>query len=188
MKKKTQFLLNLALTAIFFILIIFQGPNLNPLYPDGAFSWCFIISCYVVLNFFVALGSVRVGANEYGRPQISIDKSVRGYKRGFVLLAILWVLYFGVSILSMPLFNYKAYRDQLGVPAVSEFTDTVQPLALDQLPIVDKSLARELADKKVGENPGLGSQVILGTPVIQKVDGKLVWVVPPGAFRLLQMA
>ena len=63
----------------------------------------------------------------------------------------------------MPLFNYKAYRDQLGVPAVSEFTDTVQPLALDQLPIVDKSLARELADKKVGENPGLGSQVILGT-------------------------
>ena len=31
MKKKTQFLLNLALTAIFFILIIFQGPNLNPL-------------------------------------------------------------------------------------------------------------------------------------------------------------
>ena len=33
MKKKTQFLLNLALTAIFFILIIFQGPNLNPLYP-----------------------------------------------------------------------------------------------------------------------------------------------------------
>ena len=103
MKKKTQFLLNLALTAIFFILIIFQGPNLNPLYPDGAFSWCFIISCYVVLNFFVALGSVRVGANEYGRPQISIDKSVRGYKRGFVLLAILWVLYFGVSILSMPL-------------------------------------------------------------------------------------
>ena len=189
MKKKTQFLLNLALTAIFFILIIFQGPNLNPLYPDGAFSWCFIISCYVVLNFFVALGSVRVGANEYGRPQISIDKSVRGYKRGFVLLAILWVLYFGVSILSMPLFNYKAYRDQLGVPAVSEFTDTVQPLALDQLPIVDKSLARELADKKVGENPGLGSQVILGTPVIQKVDGKLVWVVPlehSGFFKWLK--
>lgn len=71
MKKKTQFLLNLALTAIFFILIIFQGPNLNPLYPDGAFSWCFIISCYVVLNFFVALGSVRVGANEYGRCKFS---------------------------------------------------------------------------------------------------------------------
>ena len=170
MRKKTQFLLNLVLTLVFLVLIVFQGPNLNPMYPDGAFSWCFIISCYVILNFFVALGSVRITTNEYNRPQLSVDKSVGGYKTGFALLAILWVLYFAATVLSMPLFNYKVYRDQLGTPVVSEFTDTVQPLALDQLPIVDKSLARELADKKVGENPGLGSQVVLGIPVIQKVN------------------
>ena len=189
MKKKTQFLLNLVLTLVFAALIIFQGPNLNPLYPDGAFSWCFIISCYVVLNFFVALGSLRITSNEFYRPQITLDKSVKGYKTGFVLLAILWVLYFAATVLSMPLFNYKAYRDQLGTPVVSEFTDTVQPLALNQLPIVDKSLAKELADKKVGENPGLGSQVVLGTPVIQKVNDKLVWVVPlehSGFFKWLK--
>lgn len=189
MKKKTQFLLNLVLTLVFLVLIVFQGPNLNPLYPDGAFSWCFIISCYVVLNFFVALGSVRVTTNEFYRPQITVDKSIAGYKTGFVLLAILWVLYFGVTVLSMPLFNYKAYRDQLGTPVVSEFNETVQPLALNQLPIVDKSLARELADKKVGENPGLGSQVVLGIPVIQKVNDKLVWVVPlehSGFFKWLK--
>ena len=189
MRKKTQFLLNLVLTLVFLVLIVFQGPNLNPMYPDGAFSWCFIISCYVILNFFVALGSVRITTNEYNRPQLSVDKSVGGYKTGFALLAILWVLYFAATVLSMPLFNYKVYRDQLGTPVVSEFTDTVQPLALDQLPIVDKSLARELADKKVGENPGLGSQVVLGIPVIQKVNGKLVWVVPlehSGFFKWLK--
>ena len=189
MRKKTQFLLNLVLTLVFLVLIVFQGPNLNPMYPDGAFSWCFIISSYVILNFFVALGSVRITTNEYNRPQLSVDKSVGGYKTGFALLAILWVLYFAATVLSMPLFNYKAYRDQLGTPVVSEFTDTVQPLALDQLPIVDKSLARELADKKVGENPGLGSQVVLGIPVIQKVNGKLVWVVPlehSGFFKWLK--
>lgn len=189
MRKKTQFLLNLVLTLVFLVLIVFQGPNLNPMYPDGAFSWCFIISCYVILNFFVALGSVRITTNEYNRPQLSVDKSVGGYKTGFALLAILWVLYFAATVLSMPLFNYKVYRDQLGTPVVSEFTYTVQPLALDQLPIVDKSLARELADKKVGENPGLGSQVVLGIPVIQKVNGKLVWVVPlehSGFFKWLK--
>ena len=189
MRKKTQFLLNLVLTLVFLVLIVFQGPNLNPMYPDGAFSWCFIISCYVILNFFVALGSVRITTNEYNRPQLSVDKSVGGYKTGFALLAILWVLYFAATVLSMPLFNYKVYRDQLGTPVVSEFTDTVQPLALDQLPIVDKSLARELADKKVGENPGLGSQVVLGIPVIQTVNGKLVWVVPlehSGFFKWLK--
>ena len=127
MRKKTQFLLNLVLTLVFLVLIVFQAPNLNPMYPDGAFSWCFIISCYVILNFFVALGSVRITTNEYNRPQLSIDKSVGGYKAGFTLLAILWVLYFAATVLSMPLFNYKAYRDQLGTPVVSEFTDTVQP-------------------------------------------------------------
>ena len=83
MRKKTQFLLNLVLTLVFLVLIVFQGPNLNPMYPDGAFSWCFIISCYVILNFFVALGSVRITTNEYNRPQLSVDKSVGGYKTGF---------------------------------------------------------------------------------------------------------
>ena len=79
MKKKTQFLLNLALTAIFLILILFQGPNLNPLYPDGAFSWCFIISCYLVLNFFVALGSVREPMNTAG-PKSALTKVSKAIK------------------------------------------------------------------------------------------------------------
>ena len=184
MNKKKQLLLNLALTVFFVAAVIVRGPNLNPLYSDGAFSWCFAISCYVVLNFFICLGSLRITTNEYNRMQFSIDSSVKSVKKGFVLLAILWVAYFAVTMLS-----YKAYRDQLGTPQVSEFNETVQPLALNQLPIVDKDLARELADKKVGENPGLGSQVVLGTPVIQKVNDKLVWVVPlehSGFFKWLK--
>lgn len=189
MTRKKQLLLNLALTLFFVIAVIVKSPNLNPLYPDGAFSWCVVISCYVILNFFICLGSLRITTNEYNRMQFSMDSSVKSVKKGFILLAILWVLYFAVTLFSMPLFNYGAYRDQLGAPQVSEFSKTVQPLALDQLPIVDKNLASELADKKVGENPGLGSQVVLGTPVIQKVDGKLVWVVPlqhSGFFKWLK--
>lgn len=189
MKKKTQILLNLALTLFFVLAVIVQGPNLNPLYQEGAFSWCFVFSCYVALNFFVCLGSLRLTTNEYGRTMLTMDSQVKGVKKGFILLAILWALYFSVSIISMPLFHYKAYRDQLGTPNTSEFSDTVQPIALDQVPIVDRDLARELADKKLGENPGLGSQVILGTPVIQKVNNKLVWVVPlehSGFFKWLK--
>lgn len=189
MKKKTQFLLNLALTLFFVLAVIVQGPNLNPLYQEGAFSWCFMISCYVALNFFVCLGSLRLTTNEFGKTMVTMDRGVKGVKNGFILLAILWVLYFAVAFISMPLFHYKAYRDQLGTSNISQFSDTVQPIALDQLPIVDQALARELADKKLGENPGLGSQVTLGTPVIQKVDNKLVWVVPlehSGFFKWLK--
>lgn len=189
MKKKTKVILNLLLTLFFAVAIVVQGPNLNPMYSDGAFSWCFMISCYVILNFLVGLGGVRLYADESSRIQFHMDKSVRGVTKGITLLAILWGLFVVVTVASSPLFNYKAYRDQLGSPQVSEFTDTVQPLALNQLPIVDKYLALELADKKVGENPGLGSQVILGVPVIQKVNDKLVWVVPlehSGFFKRLK--
>lgn len=189
MKKKTRLLLNLALTVFFIVMVAVNGPNLNPLYSDGAFAWCFIFSCYVILNFLIGLGGVRIYTDEFSRRQISIDKSVRGTKLGFTILAVFWAAYFIVTVVSMPLFNYKAYRGQLGTPEVSQFTETVQPIALDQLPIVDRALARELADKKVGENPGLGSQVVLGTPVIQKVSGKLVWAVPlqhSGFFKWLK--
>ncbi|MEG0214584.1 MAG: hypothetical protein RR685_00370 [Hungatella sp.] len=189
MKKKTKVRLNLALTVFFLAAIVVEAPNLNPLFADGAFSWCFIISCYVILNFLVGLGGIRIFTDESSHLQFQMDKSVRGIKKGIFLLAFIWGLYFLVSILSAPLFHYKAYRDQLGQPQISEFTDTVQPLALDQLPVVDKYLALELADKKVGENPGLGSQIILGSPVIQQVNDRLVWVVPlehSGFFKWLK--
>ena len=189
MKSKTKWKWNLALTIFFLLMIVVKGPNLNPLYSDGAFAWCFIISCYIILNFLMALGGLRVHADPARGFRLEMDRSAKGVKTGLGILAVIWVLYFGVTILSAPLFNYKAYRDQLGAPEVSAFTDTVQPLALEQLPIVDKALAGELADKKIGENPGLGSQVVLGEPVIQTVREKLVWVVPlqhSGFFKWLK--
>ena len=169
--------------------LIINGPNLNPLYSDGAFAWCFILSCYVGLNFLLALGGLRLEADAYNRMHLSMDRSIKGVKKGMILLGIIWVLYVILMILSTPIFNYPAYRDQLGHADTSEFTKTVQPLSLSQLPIVDQALARELADKKVGENPGLGSQVVLGEPVIQTVQDKLVWVVPlqhSGFFKWLK--
>lgn len=41
-----------------------------------------------------------------------------------------------------------------------------------------EELALQLAQKKLGERPALGSQVALYTATIQMVDGELVWVVP----------
>ncbi len=57
---------------------------------------------------------------------VSVDKNVKGIKTGITLLIIFWLLYFAATVISMPLFNYKAYRDQLGQPEISEFTDTVR--------------------------------------------------------------
>lgn len=189
MTKKRRLQFNILLTAFFLIMIIINGPNLNPLYSDGAMAWCFILSCYVGLNFLLALGGLKVEMDPYHRMHVRMDNSIKGVKYGVFLLCVIWAAYVIVMIVSTPIFNYPAYRDQLGQADTSEFTDSVQPLSLSQLPIVDQALARELADKKVGENPGLGSQVVLGEPVIQTVKDKLVWVVPlqhSGFFKWLK--
>lgn len=189
MKKKLRLSLNLALTVFFIIAILINSPNLNPLYADGAFSLCFIITAYIVVNFIIGLGGVKFYQDENGMTRIDYNKGIKGVKGAIGTLIIIWGAYFIVNIASSPIINYKAYRDQLGEPVVSEFTSDVQPLDINELPIVDRLLAAELADKKLGENPGMGSQVNLGEPVIQEVDGKLVWAVPlehSGFFKWLK--
>ena len=69
-------------------------------------------------------------------------------------------------------------RDRLGEPQIKTFDSEVQTIDISQIPIVDEPLALQLAQKKLGERPALGSQVELQTATIQMVDGELVWVVP----------
>ncbi|MFI3226294.1 MAG: hypothetical protein R3Y09_02680 [Clostridia bacterium] len=187
--KKVRIGTNLGVTLFFLISLIVNTPNLNPMYIDGAFTWLFVISVYVVLNSFSVLSSIHVEPNSNGGFTFDIDKHAKGFKRLITILLVLWGLYFLANIASSPLFNSKAYRDQLGTPETTVFSEDIQALDLSQVPIVDQELAKSLADKKLGENPGVGSQVNLGEPVIQQVNGELVWVVPlehSGFFKWLK--
>ncbi len=187
--KKLRLGTNIAITVFFLIALIVNVPNLNPIYADGAFTWLFVISTYVVLNSFSVLKTIRIEQNEMGGLKFDVDKKAEGFKQLVTILAILWGVYFIANMASSPIFNSKAYRDQLGASTVTEFSSDVQALDLSQVPIVDQALAKSLADKKLGENPGVGSQVNLGTPVIQQVNGELVWVVPlqhSGFFKWLK--
>ncbi len=176
--KKKKGLINIGLV-IFFILAYLVSPsNLNPLYPSGAFSILFVISVFVVANSFSALSGINFGQNADGMIKVNVDSKAKGFKKLVVTLVVLWGIYFLVNLASAPLFNYVAYRDQIGDPQVSEFSEDMQLVDLNQVPIVNEDLARTLADKKLGENPGMGSQVFVGTPVTQQVNGELIWAVP----------
>ena len=89
-----------------------------------------------------------------------------------------WAVFVVVNVISMPLFNSDAYKNQLTEPEEKVFSSDMQAIDVDSIPVVDKALAAKLADKKLGEKPSLGSQVVLGEPVIQTVNEELVWVVP----------
>ncbi|MBR6790013.1 MAG: hypothetical protein IKM31_04000, partial [Oscillospiraceae bacterium] len=173
MKKKLIGWLLLTLGAAVYAFV--RSPNLNPLYHEGAFFWAVLITLYAGVSLAVDIGVHLSGGQvvidgEEQRPHIG-----KGY---IALFAAVWAAFILAGVLSTPLFNYKAYRDQMAEPEVREFSAEVQVLDMDQVPVVDKALASILADRKLGEKPSLGSQVYVGEPTIQDVDGELVWAVP----------
>lgn len=94
-----------------------------------------------------------------------------------VLLGLgLWLIL--VPFFSSGIFNSGKYRQLIGKVEETEFSELVSPVNLDQVPIIDSAFAASLAEKKLGEDFALGSRVILGTPTIQMVKGRLFWVVP----------
>ncbi|MDX1535157.1 MAG: sulfite exporter TauE/SafE family protein [Candidatus Spechtbacterales bacterium] len=63
------------------------------------------------------------------------------------------------------------YHELMPEPVTSRFADDVSPVDIRQIRIVDQELAHRLGEKRLGEIPGLGSRVELGTMNIQLIDG-----------------
>ena len=84
-------------------------------------------------------------------------------------------------ITSSPILHAKAYRNLIGEVKSSKFTNDVSPVSVDEIRLVDEDMAMKLGDKKLGEDPALGSVAKLGQFHIQNVKGHLYWVVLPFA-------
>lgn len=179
MKKKKSLLVYGLLTLAVLVYIFIASPNLNPLYQDGAFFWVVLITLYVGAYLLQKFGDITLKPNEHGGPK-QIDFGLKGKlpKKLIFLVAIPWAIFVVVILFSSVIFHAKDFREQLSTPVVKEFSDTVSVIDINNIPVVDKSLAAKLAEKKLGEKPSLGSQVVPGEPTIQQVNGKLVWVVP----------
>lgn len=165
-----------------------EAINLNPLYYEGAIFWCVLISAYVAAWALLKFGEFIPQVLPNGMKNFSYQPAQKFPKLAKILIIAPWVFLIVMSIGSSVIFNWKAYRDQLGEPEIKTFSSQVQILDTNQIPVVDKYLAVKLADKKLGERPSLGSQVRLGVPTIQMVNEKLVWAVPlhhSGLFKWL---
>ncbi len=80
---------------------------------------------------------------------------------------------------SWSLIRWSDYRGMIGKVEIGEnLSNHMAPISIDKIRVVDESLANLLGDKVLGAQPALGSQVRLGTFVIQKVRNELYWVAP----------
>ena len=179
MKKKKAWIF-LVITLLVLLYVFVEAPTLSPLYLDGAIFWAMLITIYVELNALMKIGEFSFDAEKTQPGQVPFSFSARQKfpKLSAVIIAVPWILIVVVMILCSVFFQWKAYRDQLGEPEIKKFDNEVQAIDVAQIPIVDENLALQLAQKKLGERPALGSQVALYSATIQMVDGELVWVVP----------
>lgn len=175
--KKFIAIIYLVLAVVVGLYVFFSSPNLNPLYADGAFFWLFLTTICLLIPTLSSF-KLETFVNPKGQSEMKFNKGTSFKKLTLIILAVLWGIFFLINIIFTPIFFSKTYRDQLDEPVITEFTSAVDPIDINQIPIVDKELAKTLADKKLGEKPSLGSQVNLGDPTMQSVDGELVWVVP----------
>lgn len=182
------------LLALIGIYIFVEAPNLNPFYADGAFFWAVVITAAIGLWALLHFGELTInaipGMGDQGARPFNYVSNKKFPKWTVALLVLPWIFVIGMTIYSSFLFHWQAYRDQLGTEKHVEFATDMQAIDQSQLPIVDQELAVILADKKLGERAGLGSQVYLGAQdaTIQQVKGKLVWAVPlyhSGLFKWL---
>ena len=195
-KKKTPLLIGAAVLLLALYVVV-ESVNLNPFYREGAFFWGMVLTVFLLIISFVRSGPLfslrqevrednhggqRAAQNPFGVVEFTFPRWTK------ISLIVIWGFILLMNVISSPLISWNAYRSQLGQPEIKTFSEDMQAVDLSQVPIVDKSLAYNLANKKLGERPGLGSQAVLGEPTIQQVNGKLVWVAPlyhSGVFKWL---
>ena len=99
-------------------------------------------------------------------------------------LAISMVVISLIGLVGLPFltsfagFHAAKYYNLPGEVMTGEFSDDVAAIDMSQVRRVDGRLARNVADKRLGEDRGLGSRVHVGRMSIQTVKGKLFWVGP----------
>ena len=178
--KKTKRIVFPIITLLALLYVFVEAPTLNPLYFDGALFWAILITIYVGLATLMKIGefSFQQEDAQAGQMPFSYAAKKKFPKLPGIVIAIPWILIIATMVIFSVFFQWKSYRDQLGEPEVRKFDNEVQAIDVSQIPIVDEYLALQLAQKKLGERPALGSQVALYDATIQMVNDELVWVVP----------
>ena len=120
---------------------------------------------YLGIPFTILIsGAILLLVNKY----VGIGTIVAGIV-GIILLPM---------ITSWSLMHADSYHNMIGEVEESVFTQDITPVDLSQMRIVDQSVAERVGEKRLGEDPALGSRAKLGTFRIQQVNNELYWVAP----------
>lgn len=109
---------------------------------------------FFVLFLLVALALLYAARKRFGRDELKRSKVMKCF--GAVILG-LGVVYLLGSLFSSPIINAKKYQKLLTVKE-GEFTEDIEELSFDKIPLLDKDTAEILGDRKMGSMVDMVSQ------------------------------
>jgi len=166
MKLKWKLLLTLLVVAAASVYYYITIPAIN-IHSSG--FWMFIISLVIVLTLLFGSKSLRTGQN---------FREVKSLKIGFITVCVLLVIYAAGSILSSPIVNAKKYHELLKVQE-GTFTEDIAEVDYNEIPLLDKSSATLLGNRKMGSLVDMVSQFEV-SPLYTQINyqGKPIRVTP----------
>lgn len=111
-------------------------------------TWFFIIFLLVMV---AVINAVR---KKIGKAELRTSKTMKFF--GFAILG-LGIIYLAGSLLSSPIVNAKKYQKLMKVEE-GEFTEDIEELSFDKIPLLDKDTAEILGDRKMGSMVDMVSQ------------------------------
>ncbi|XLQ20153.1 MAG: hypothetical protein ACKUBY_00030 [Candidatus Moraniibacteriota bacterium] len=106
------------------------------------------------------------------------QKTALGMGVGICTLSLIGGLIILPFVTSFAGFHSDEYRNLIGTIEQGVFSTDTAPVDTSHVRRVDHAMAVKLADKRLGEDMGLGSRVEIGKMSIQTVKGQLYWVGP----------
>ncbi|MFT5754087.1 MAG: hypothetical protein ACI924_001314 [Flavobacterium sp.] len=164
--------------AIFFIFLLLIGfllfYNVLPVINYGFYSIAIII---LLLFLFYYLSLIGLKTDNTGKNFAITSKPSK--IMNLILLLLLSYLLIIPFLTSATLLYTSKYQAMIGEVKNGEKIAThIEPISIDEIRVVDKTLAFLLGEKIIGSQPALGSQIDLGEFSIQKVNNELFWVAP----------
>lgn len=167
MKKKGKRIAAVLLLAAAFVYYYITLPAIN--IHSGGF-WLFMLVLSMVFLFIYTI-RVRVRSRQE-------FKTSRIIKAGISGILAMMVIYGAGSLLSSPVINANRYQ-QLIAPQEKEFTEDIEEISYEQIPLLDKESAEILAHRKMGSMADMVSQFEVGEVYSQSnYQGKPVRVIP----------
>lgn len=160
MKKKLKFgavVLLLVAAAVYYYVTI---PAINIHSTD---TWFFIFVGIVVLFlYYLVRTGIMKARTERNIFKDNVFKGDKGVKVFMTLIIGLGIVYFAGSVLSSPIVNARKYQKLMKVEE-SEFTEDVQELSFDKIPLLDRDTAQILGERKMGSMVDMVSQFEVDT-------------------------